>query len=83
MSDLRKAAQQALEALEFHSCGDEIDEQIITALRDALAQQEPALFTVTKTGALLEWEPTAGAFDLPDGKHFLYIYQPHREKNHG
>ena len=40
MTTLREAAQQALEALEFHSCGDEIDEQIITALRAALAQQE-------------------------------------------
>jgi hypothetical protein len=36
----RAVLKQALEALEFHSCGDEIDEQIITALRAALAQQE-------------------------------------------
>ena len=36
----RAVLEQVLEALEFHSCGDEIDEQIITALRAALAQQE-------------------------------------------
>ena len=36
----RAVLEQVLEALEFHSCGDEIDEQTITALRAALAQQE-------------------------------------------
>ena len=53
----------------------------ITALRDALAQQdqEPVVFTVTKSGALLEWEPTVGAFALPDGKHSLYTHPPRRE----
>lgn len=46
----------------------------------ALAQQEPepVMFTVTKTGALLEWEPTANAFALPDGKHPLYSAPPRR-----
>jgi hypothetical protein len=51
------------------------------ALRAVLAQeeQEPVVFTVTKSGALLEWEPTVGAFALPDGKHSLYTHPPRRE----
>ena len=36
----RELMQQALEALEFHTCGDEVDEALITALRERLAQQE-------------------------------------------
>jgi len=32
--------KQALEALEFHSAGDKIDEQIITSLRQAIAELE-------------------------------------------
>jgi hypothetical protein len=39
MSD-KELMQQALEALEFHTRGDEIDEALITALRDRLAQPQ-------------------------------------------
>ncbi len=31
--------RQALEALEFHSAGDDIDEQLITALRERLGEK--------------------------------------------
>ena len=36
----RELMQQALDALEFHTCGDEVDEALITALRERLAQPE-------------------------------------------
>jgi len=39
--------KQALDALEFHSAGDKIDEQIITSLRQAIAElesQEPVAY---------------------------------------
>jgi hypothetical protein len=49
------------------------------AMKTVLWKQEPVVFTVTKLGALLEWEPTTGAFALPDGKHFLYTTPPRRE----
>jgi len=39
----RELMQQALEALEFYACGDEIDEALITALRERLAQ--PNIFS--------------------------------------
>jgi hypothetical protein len=42
-------------------------------------EQEMVVFSVTKTGALLEWEPTGSAFALPDGKHSLYTSPPARE----
>ena len=35
-----EAMKQWLEALEFHSAGDEIDEKIITSLRQAIAEAE-------------------------------------------
>ena len=36
----KELMQQALEAIEFHSRGDEVDEALITALRKRLAQPE-------------------------------------------
>lgn len=34
------------------------------------------VYNVTKTGSLCEWEPTAQAFAIPDGKHALYTAPP-------
>ena len=41
----RELMQQALEALEFHTRGDEIDEALITALRKRLEQPEQETLT--------------------------------------
>jgi hypothetical protein len=59
----RAVLEQVLEALEFHSCGDEIDEQIITALRAALAQQEQ--------------EPKAWMLTDDSGMRFVSVDRPH------
>jgi hypothetical protein len=50
-------------------------------LRDAMNRSLHA-FTATKTGAHIEWEPTAAAFDLPDGQHALYT-SPERPASMG
>lgn len=50
--------QQALEALEFYTCGDEIDKALIAALRKRLAQPEP-VDSNEKAGAYMDarlWE---------------------------
>lgn len=36
----RELMQQALEALKFLSCGDEVDEELIKALHERLSQPE-------------------------------------------
>jgi hypothetical protein len=72
--------KQALEALEFHSAGDEIDEQIITSLRQAIAElesQEPVAWADMGTrdvdnDAGLSW--TTGHFHTTP----LYIHPPQR-----
>jgi len=57
----QEVLKQALEALEFHSAGDKIDEQIITSLRKAI--QEEALRNVQRIGQEIEQEPVAQAFE--------------------
>ena len=87
-TNLRSAAIQALEALEWAWGGEPLTGKemvAIAALRAALAEpeQEPVArhaFNVFVTGRLHEVEPTASAFDLGDGKHALYTAPtPHQE----
>ena len=54
--------KQALEALEFHSAGDKIDEQIITSLRQAIAElesQETVALTCCgyRDASAVKWNP--------------------------
>jgi hypothetical protein len=91
MSDLKAAAQQALEALETCDAEHPSDggrqwydaalvEPAITALKAALEQQEPEpVLTINKLGSLVECSPTIAAFDLPDGEFSLYTHPPRRE----
>lgn len=54
--------KQALDALEFHSAGDKIDEQIITSLRQAIAKlesQEPVALPCCgyRDASAVKWNP--------------------------
>jgi len=63
-----------------NQCGETCERAKLCAVcARGLEGQDPVVFTVTKSGALLEWEPTVGAFALPDGKHSLYTHPPRRE----
>ncbi len=63
--------------------GHNINQDDADWLRAALAQPAEGgeahqchVYNVTKTGSLCEWEPTAHAFAMPDGKHALYTAPP-------
>lgn len=89
MTTLREAAQQALEALEnctsehghrCNRCDSEVDEggRVVTALRDALAQeeQEPVAW-MSRGKELLEFsrpDTVYGSHTIP-----LYTHPPRRE----
>jgi len=82
MTDLREAAQQALEAWDNDENGT-LDHPLscsMEAIRAALEQseQEPVL-TVNKMGSLVECSPTIAAFALPDGEFSLYTQPPSRQ----
>lgn len=74
--DTRKALELARDALQrsgvmqTHKAIDAID-AALSALAAPVAQGEPAYF-VTVSGRLHLTDPTAVAFDLPDGRHALY-----------
>ena len=76
MTDLRQAAQQALQYLESNADADS-DWEIMIALRKALEQpeQEPVAEITVKNG---HWIDTTGFADqtLPDGLHKLYTTPP-------
>ena len=82
MSDLREAAQQALNYWESASFGDAGMVDKMDALRAALAQQEEPVhepaYKVKVTGRWHDTEPLAAAFNLPDGEHLLYPAPPKR-----
>jgi hypothetical protein len=82
MTTLREAAQQALEALEMLAQPTKTNSETpryrahkaaITALRDALAQEEPVAWTN-------DWLFVSGAVkpSLPGEWHPLYTYPPRR-----
>jgi len=92
MTDLRTAAQQALEALESlftlqaddarpKQCGD-----AITALRAALEQPEQDPVACIRTWHKKNgdqhaelWDWCDGIGSLPEGEHLLYTHPPRRE----
>ena len=58
----RELMQQALEALEFHTCGDEVDEALITALRERLAQPQAMQVRPSEFVQLVKGQETMTGF---------------------
>ena len=58
---------------------DKINSGMLDAHPQSQVQQPTHVYSVTKTGSMCEWEPTAAAFSMPDGKHALYT-QPQAQE---
>lgn len=81
----RELMQQSLQALEFLSCGDEIDEALIVALRQRLEQpeQEPVawpchIIEADFSERTITLGMQSGDYKVSAGTHYLSTTQPQR-----